>query len=236
MRPRTPRHVRPLDSELETLLESAGAQPGLAARLAEYGRLVLEMNRRFNLTGAKSAAELADHITDSLTVLPHLIEPYVDVGSGGGMPAIPIAIASGIAVTMIEATAKKARFLESTLERLGLRGTVVAQRAEIAGHRAGLREAFASGTCRALGSAPTVAELLLPLIRPGGIAILQRGTIFPAERRALEDASLMLGGHVAREEPLEGDRRLVLVEKRASTALRFPRRPGIPGKRPLCSD
>jgi 16S rRNA (guanine527-N7)-methyltransferase len=226
--------VRPLDNELEALLESAGAQTGVAVRLAEYGRLVLETNRRFNLTGAKSAPEIAEHIADSLTVVPYLLEPYVDVGSGAGMPAIPIAIATGIAVTMIEATAKKAHFLESTLERLGLRGTVVAQRAEIAGHEAALRETFGCGTCRALGSAPTVAELLLPLIRPGGIAILQRGAIFPDERRALEDASLMLGGRVAREEPLEGDRRLILIEKRGPTALRFPRRPGIPAKRPLC--
>lgn len=234
MRPRTLRSVGPPDSELEALLERAGAQAGLAARLAEYGRLVLETNRRFNLTGARSAAELVDHIIDSLTVVPHVAEPYVDVGSGAGMPAIPVAIATGIPVTMIEATAKKARFLESTLKRLGVSGTVVAQRAEIAGHDAGLREAFASGTCRALGNAPMVAELLLPLIRPGGVAILQRGVIFPDERRALEDASLMLGGRVASEEPLEGDRRLILVEKRDPTALRFPRRPGVPAKHPLC--
>ncbi len=226
--------MRPLDNELEALLEKSGAHSGLAARLAEYGRIVLDTNRRFNLTGAKSPAELVEHIADSLTVVPYLLEPYVDVGSGAGMPAIPIAIATGIPVTMIEATTKKALFLESTLERLGLSGTVVAQRAEIAGHEAGLREAFAGGTCRAVGNAPMVAELLLPLIRPGGVAILQRGAIFPEERRALEDASLMLGGRVAREEPLEGDRRLILVEKRGSTALRFPRRPGIPAKRPLC--
>jgi 16S rRNA (guanine527-N7)-methyltransferase len=227
--------VRPLDNEFEALLEKAGAHSRLAARLAEYGRIVLDTNRLFNLTGAKSPAELAEHIADSLTVVPHLREPYVDVGSGAGMPAIPIAIATGIPVTMIEATAKKALFLESTLERLGLRGAVVAQRAEIAGHEVALRESFAGGTCRAVGSAPMVVELLLPLIRTGGVAILQRGAIFPDERRALEDASLMLGGRVAREEPLAGDRRLILVEKCASTAPRFPRRPGIPAKRPLCS-
>ncbi|MGB8908956.1 MAG: 16S rRNA (guanine(527)-N(7))-methyltransferase RsmG [Candidatus Cybelea sp.] len=226
--------MRPLDNELEALLERAGAHSGVAARLAEYGRLVLDTNRHFNLTGAKSPVELAAHIADSLTVVRYVLEPYVDVGSGAGLPAIPIAIATGTPVTMIEATAKKARFLEATLERLGLSGTVVAQRAEIAGRQAALREAFASGTCRALGSAPVVAELLLPLIRPGGVGILQRGAIFPDERQALEDASLMLGGRVAGEEPLEGDRRVILVEKLGSTALRFPRRPGIPAKRPLC--
>jgi 16S rRNA (guanine527-N7)-methyltransferase len=226
--------VRQADSELAELLQQAGVQPRLAARLGEYGGLVLETNRHFNLTGAKSAAELGDHILDSLTIIPYLVAPYVDVGSGAGMPAIPVAIATGMPVTMIEATTKKARFLESALELLELRGNVVAQRAEIAGHEAGLREVFSCGTCRALGSAPTVAELLLPLLLPGGIAILQRGAIFSDERRALEDASLMLGGRVASEEPLAGDRRLILIEKTGSTPLRFPRRPGIPAKRPLC--
>jgi 16S rRNA (guanine527-N7)-methyltransferase len=227
--------VRPESgSELESLLERAGLQASLAARLAQYGSLVLETNRRFNLTGAASPHELADHITDSLTVVPRIIEPYVDVGSGAGLPAIPVAIATGVPVTLIEATAKKAGFLETALQHLGLAGAVIAERAEVAAHQTGLREAFASGTCRALGSAPTVAELLLPLIRIGGVAILQRGRIFPRERTALEDASLMLGGYVESEELLEDDRRLILIGKRGSTPLRFPRRSGIPAKRPLC--
>jgi 16S rRNA (guanine527-N7)-methyltransferase len=220
---------------LESLLDRAGVETGVRVALARYGALVLEANRHFNLTGAKSAEELAGHLLDSLTLVPYLREPYVDVGSGAGLPAIPVAIATGIPVTMIETTAKKARFLESCLNLLGLRGRVIVERAEVAGHRPDLREAFAAGTVRAVAAAPTVAELLLPLIQVGGAAVLQRGKMATRERQALEDASLMLGGSVENEHLLEGDRRIIVVTKRQPTPARFPRRPGIPSKRPLCT-
>jgi 16S rRNA (guanine527-N7)-methyltransferase len=219
---------------LEALLEPAGLDAGIRRRLAQYATLVLAASGRFNLTGAKSTQELAPHLLDSLTLLRYVREPYVDVGSGAGLPAIPIAIAAGIAPTMIETTAKKARFLSDTMEALGLRGEVIPERAESAAHRPALREHFMSGTARAVGSAPTVAELLLPFIGTGGDAILQRGLLPPEERRALEDASMMLGGTIEAEYELDGCRRIVVVRKSASTPLRFPRRAGVPSKRPLC--
>jgi 16S rRNA (guanine527-N7)-methyltransferase len=220
---------------LEALLEQAGVEARLRAPLARYGALVLEGNRHFNLTGAKSPEGLTDHLLDSLSVAPYVSHPYIDVGSGAGLPAIPIAIATGLPVTMIEATAKKANYLESLLELLDLHGLVVTERAEIAAHRPDLRERFASGTARALGSAPTVAELLLPFLELEGVALLQRGAITPKERVALEDASLMLGGSLERESELGGSRRIFLVRKVQTTPLRFPRRPGVPAKRPLCA-
>jgi 16S rRNA (guanine527-N7)-methyltransferase len=169
-----------------------------------------------------------------LTVAPYIREPFVDVGSGAGLPAIPIALATGSSLTLIEATTKKARFLTEALEALGLNGRVVTERAETAAHSEQLRERFASGTARAVASAPTVVELLLPLLSIGGVAILQRGGLDPRERTALADASLMLGGRVEAERELEGNRRIVLVRKESATPQRFPRRPGIPEKRPLC--
>jgi 16S rRNA (guanine527-N7)-methyltransferase len=219
---------------LDALLEPAGLDAGTRCRLAQYGRLVLEANRRFNLTGAKSNEELAAHLLDSLTLLPWVEEPYVDVGAGAGLPSIPVSIAAGIPVTMVEATAKKARFLVEALEALGLTGEVVAERAETAGHLSTLRERFSSGTARGVGSAPTVAELLLPFISVGGVAILQRGAFSALERRALEDAALMLGASVAGECGVQRDRRLLILRKDHPTAARFPRRPGMPQKRPLC--
>ena len=221
-------------SELEGLLEAAGVEARVAAPLARFGELVLEGNRRANLTGAKSPEELVSHLLDSLTVAPYLREPYVDLGSGAGFPAIPLAIATGARVTMVEATAKKARFLEETLERLGLAGEVLAERAERAGHMVHLRERFASGTARAVASAPTVAELLLPFIAEGGTAIVQRGRFEERERVALEDASLMLGARFESEHELGGDRRIVILRKESATPIRFPRRIGVPEKRPLC--
>ena len=220
---------------LEALLEPARLQPAARARLAIYGTLVLEANRRFNLTGAKSPQELAAHLLDSLTVLPFVREPYVDVGAGAGLPSIPIAIVAEIPVTMVESVAKKARFLNEAVERLGLRAQVIAQRAETAAHLPALRERFASGTVRAVASAPTVAELLLPFITAGGIAIFQRGGLPPHERRALEDAVLMLGGFIEGEHELQASgKRILIVRKANATPARFPRRSGVPQKRPLC--
>lgn len=223
-----------LRAHLSELLAQAGVDDALVERLALYGELVLEATKRFNLTGAKTPEEFAPHIVDSLTIAPFIEGSLVDVGSGGGLPAIPLAIATGVPVTMIETTVKKAKFLESTLGELGLTGSVVAERAEVAGHDPALRERFFTGTARAVSSAPTVAELLLPFIEPGGKAVLQRGTIDDREHRALEDAALMLGAGIEEERMLDGERRVIVVRKTGSTQLRFPRRVGIPEKRPLC--
>lgn len=206
----------------------------MAERLARYGALVLESNRKFNLTGAKSEEEIVEHLLDSLTVVPYVTGPYVDVGSGAGLPAIPVTIATGVHVTMIETTRKKAAFLREAMDALGIDGEVVAERAEVAAHDESFRERFASATARAVAVAPTVAELVLPFLSVGGVAILQRGTMDARERTALEDASLMLGGTIETERQLDGDRRIVLVRKTAPTAMRFPRRTGVPEKRPLC--
>jgi len=221
-------------SELRALLEAGGAPPEQLDRLARYGDAVLEANRQFNLTGAKTAVEFAPHVLDSLTVARLTHVSLVDVGSGGGLPAIPLAIVTGVRVTLIESSVKKARFLAHMLDELDLAGEVVAARAEVAGHDPRLREHFTTGTARAVSTAPTVAELLLPFVAVGGVAVLQRGTMDERERHALSDAALMLGAQVEGETQLDGERRIVLVRKTAPTGTRFPRRTGIPEKRPLC--
>lgn len=220
---------------LEVELRQAGVDEAFVESLGLFAELVLEENRRFNLTGAKSAAELLVHLLDSLTVAPFIATPYVDVGSGAGFPAIPVLIATGVETTLVESNRKKTRFLETVARRLGLRATVIPERAEAAGRREDLRDRFASGTVRAVASAPAAAELLLPFITPGGLAIFQQGRLEAAERRALEDAVLVLGGRFEEERLVEGERRLVLVRKEGPTPMRFPRRTGIPQKRPLCS-
>jgi len=222
------------EAALARLLEAGGVADPLVPRLAEYGARLLETNRKVNLTGAKSAEELAPHLIDCLTVVPYVVHPIVDIGSGGGLPAIPLAIATGFHVTMIESTTKKVRFLEETLAALGLRGRAISERAEVAGHDPSLRGRFASGTARAVSSAPTVLELVLPFLEPGGLAAFQRGAFEPGERNAAEDAALVLGGRLENEIPLDGERRILLVRKDAETNGRFPRRIGIPEKRPLC--
>lgn len=224
----------PAEREIALALEARQVAAPIAARLAHYAMLVLEGNRKLNLSGAKTPAAIVEHVADSLTVLPYIDGPYVDIGSGAGFPAIPVAIASNVQSTLIETTVKKARFLEGLPDALGIEVTILAERAEVAAHSADLREAFASATCRAVTSASASLELTLPFLRPGGVAVLQRGGMEPAERTAVEDAALILGGRLEDEIPVEGVRRILLVRKVAPTPLRYPRRAGVPDRRPLC--
>lgn len=219
---------------LAQLLTDAGVERALAARLAQYGSRLLDANRRVNLTGAGTPEELLPHVLDSLTVLPFVQAPLIDVGSGGGLPGIPVALASGVPTTFVEATAKKAAFLSEVIAELGLAGSVVCERAEDAARNGSLREAFASATARAVSSAPTALELTVPFLRIGGCAILQRGAMDQRERDAVTDATPMLGASTVEEHILSGQRRLLIIRKASPTPTRFPRRTGIPEKRPLC--
>ena len=204
-------------------------------RLSAYVAFLLEATRRVNLTAARTPEAIWEHIEDSLTVAPFLAEgELVDIGSGGGFPAIPLAIVGGVPITLIEAVAKKAAFLRAELTELGLAGEVVVGRAESVAHESAFRERFASATARAVASAPAVLEFTLPLLRVGGRAVLQRGRIDAAELRAVEAASPMLGGGPPVEQALGGERRLLVIEKLAPTPIRFPRRVGVPERKPLC--
>jgi 16S rRNA (guanine527-N7)-methyltransferase len=233
-----------MTEQFETLLAQAAVESRLLMPLARYGALVLETNRAFNLTGAKSPAELVPHIVDSLTITSFVRDALldagpgaalIDVGSGAGGPAIPVALATGVSITLIESNRKKAGFLRRMMAEFELAGEVVAERAEVAGRQPHLRDAFTCGTARAVSSAPVVAELLLPFIAPGGVAIFQRGALDPPERAALADAALVLAAQIIEERVLEGERRIVLARKIGATPERFPRRTGVPEKRPLCA-
>jgi 16S rRNA (guanine527-N7)-methyltransferase len=219
---------------LRRLLKEGGVDPAFLEVQAHYGEMLLETNRHFNLTGAGTPEELAPHILDSLTLVPYIQAPLVDVGSGGGLPAIPLAIATGMPFTLIESVTKKAAFLEAAIGMLALNGRVIPQRAELAGRDPDLREQFGSATARAVSSAPTVLELVVPFIKVGGVAVLQRGKMDARERNAVADAAPMLGAEVADEVSLSGDRRILLLRKVSTTPARFPRRAGVPEKRPLC--
>jgi 16S rRNA (guanine527-N7)-methyltransferase len=204
------------------------------ASLAKYGARLLFANRRLNLTGAKDVTTLMPHILDSLSVAPYVSGSLIDVGSGGGLPAIPLAICCGIPTTMIESVAKKTAFLRQTVEALELEAQVLTGRAEVFAFEAAHRECYLTATGRAVAVAPTLLEYLMPFLAIGGRAILQRGSLDERERQASADAALVLGGRVLEEVPLEGTRRLLIVVKEHQTPLRFPRRAGVPRKRPLC--
>jgi len=228
--------VTPLpEPDAHAALLAAGVEEPLATRLAVYAALVLDANRGLNLTGAKTGAAFAEHILDALTLRTDVVAPLIDVGSGNGLPGIPLALATGARVVLLEPIKKRARFLEHAVAQLGIDGQVLDVRAEDAARNPVYRETFWTATARAVASAPTVAELTVPFLAVGGRALLQRGSLEPVERDAVADAALVLGAELVEERPLDGARRIVLLEKRTPTSARFPRKNGIPTKRPLCS-
>ncbi|MGH7660899.1 MAG: 16S rRNA (guanine(527)-N(7))-methyltransferase RsmG, partial [Vulcanimicrobiaceae bacterium] len=154
-----------------------GASQFALERLARYGELLLEANRRVNLTAARTADAIAEQIADAFVLAPLIRGSLVDVGAGGGLPGIPLAILCGVSVTLIDATAKKVAFLRDALNALQLEGEAVTGRAETLGRDPRFRGQFAHATARAVGSAPTVLELTLPFVAEGGSALLQRGRI-----------------------------------------------------------
>ncbi len=222
------------DAAALAALQETGIEPALAERLAVYAALVLVANRRLNLTGAKDGAAFAAHIADALTLLPDVVGPLIDVGSGNGVPGIPLALATGVRVTLLEPIKKRATFLAKTLAELGLEGEAVAARSEDAAREPAYRERFAVATARAVAAAPIVAELTVPFLAIGGRALLQRGSLEAPERNAVTDAALVLGAELIEERQLDGERRILILKKRAPTSPRFPRKNGIPAKRPLC--
>jgi 16S rRNA (guanine527-N7)-methyltransferase len=228
--------VTPLpDPDAKAALLAASVDEQLAARLATYAALVLDANRRLNLTGAKTGAAFAEHILDALTLRDDIETPLIDVGSGNGVPGIPLALATGATITLLEPIKKRARFLQDVLTALAFDGTVLAARAEDAARDPAHRERYRTATARAVASAPTVAELTVPFLSTGGRALLQRGSLEPPERNAVADAALVLGAELIEERSLDGNRRLVILEKRMPTSPRFPRKNGVPSKRPLCT-
>lgn len=213
-----------------------------------YYRELVEWNRRFNLTAITDyEAVQVRHFLESLSCLLALPTPclragarVVDVGTGAGFPGIPLKIVCPhISLTLVEATRKKVAFLEHLIGRLGLEDVrVIHARAEELGQQRAHRERYDWAMARAVAEMPTLVEYLLPLVRVGGAVLAQKGESGPAEVHAAEEAIRILGGEVRRLMPvhLHGiaeTRYLVIVDKVAATPEKYPRRPGIPSKRPL---
>jgi 16S rRNA (guanine527-N7)-methyltransferase len=178
-------------------------------------------------------------IDDCLVLLDHLGDArrVVDVGSGGGLPGLPLKIVRPeLELTLIEADQDKAAFLVHACARLGIeRVEVLARRAEDAGHDPRLRESFDVAVARALAPLPVLAELCLGLVRVGGRLLAQKteseGT--GNGERAIE---IMGGTLVAVHAAPSGARRsgtVVVIEKTRPTPDAYPRRPGIPNRKPL---
>jgi 16S rRNA (guanine527-N7)-methyltransferase len=173
--------------------------------------------------------ELVDDALAAMTVIgPALPQPAVDVGSGNGSPGIPLALAYGAPITLVESVGRKAAFLEAVARALAVDAEIVAERSEQYARGAG-RDRFALAMARALAPPPVAAELCLPLVRPGGRVLLWTGAV---DATVLADVAARLAAELSRVVPY-GGRNLVELTKIGATPDRFPRRPGMAGKRPL---
>ena len=162
----------------------------------------------------------------------------IDVGSGSGVPGIPLKIIEpSIQLTLVEAKQRKSDFLSALLPELGMNDvTIVTKRAEEAAHDPRYREEFDFATAKALAPLRTLAELTLPFVRMGGLVIAPKGKEAEAEVKEARVALETLNGSVRAVEPIplaQPEQFVVLIDKELPTPDRFPRRPGMPAKRPL---
>lgn len=209
-------------------------------RLDAYLAHLLATNEKFNLTAVRDQAQAWErHILDSLTLIGPLegagAGDVADVGSGGGLPGIPLAIClPEVRFTLIEATGKKAAFLRECIQRHGLANVeVVQERAETAGqdHRR-FRERFDVVMARAVGPLRVLAELTVPLAKVGGFVFAVKGE--RAEGELAEAKAALHALHAAHARTIATPTgRIVVLEKLRKTPRMYPRAPGEPKRRSL---
>lgn len=231
-----------------------------------YYRELGAWNRKFNLTTVTSFEEVqVRHFLDSVTCLLALPVPgaahgerlpnvvplstrempllCIDVGTGAGFPGLPVKIMRpALHMTLLDSSRKKIRFLKHLVKCLDLGGVdLLWTRAEEVGQDAHHRERYDVVLARAVADLPVLAEYCLPLCRRGGCFIAQKGAEVEAELERAEPAIHLLGGRLRDIKTLQlpglkEPRSLVLIDKVEPTPAKYPRRPGMPSKRPLTEE
>jgi 16S rRNA (guanine527-N7)-methyltransferase len=229
-------------------------EEGDLPRLGHYLALLLDVNKTTNLTAVTDPAQAwTRHILDSLTLIPFLDElpegaTVLDVGSGGGLPGIPLAITMPrLRFTLLEATSKKAEFLRQVAEVIGLKNVaVVSARAERAAHdrgatvmhagararEGGHREKYDAVVARAVGRLATLAELVVPFAKVNGKCLLIKGQAAAEELGEAQKAlHLLKATHLATHATPTGQ--IVVLDKASATPKDYPRADGEPKRAPL---
>ena len=246
------RHRERSITQVEALLDGTRRlglrlEEGQTLQLERYFRELVEWNTRVNLTAITDYAEVqSKHFLDSLTVsqaIPGDVASggaLMDVGSGAGFPGLVLKILwPGLRVTLVESVGKKTAFLRHLTEVLNLDEVEVRnERAETLGHDPRFRESYDVVVARAVAELNTLAELTLPFCKPGGSVIAQKKANIEDEIKRAERAISILGGTLDRIMPVDMEeigepRWLVVLAKKTPSPSTYPRRPGIPAKRPL---
>ena len=213
--------------------------------LMTFERELLEWNEKFNLTAIRDVEGIrTKHFLDSLSCVLAWKEcpprRLIDIGTGAGFPGIPLKILyPSMRLTLVESVGKKANFCRHMVETLKLDATeVVTARAEKVGQMPAHRECYDWAVARAVANMSVLAEYLLPLVQVGGAILAQKGQSGPAETHTAEKVLNLLGGRTRLLLPVTlpgvaDERFLVVVDKVAATPPLYPRKPGIPAKKPL---
>jgi len=239
---------------MERLIEGAGKlgiklTTGQAEQFELYYQELIEWNKKINLTAITDYSSVqVKHFLDSLTVTLALSEEdmarpdfnIADIGTGAGFPSVPLKILlPEPKLVLLEPTTKKTAFLHHVIGKLMLKNVeVLNSRAEEAAHLPAYREQFALVLSRAVALLPTLVELALPFCRIGGTFVAQKKGEIGEEMTGAKEAIAVLGGTLRQIRKVELDefadaRSLVIIDKMYSTPGKYPRRPGVPKRRPI---
>ncbi len=207
-------------------------------KFVAYYDLLIDWNTRMNLTAITEPEDVVKkHFYDSLAALPYLENgaKVADVGTGAGFPAIPLLIMNPtLKITLVDSLQKRITFLEEVLKTLGLSAECVHARAEDFGRNPRCRGRFDATVSRAVAALPVLLELTVPLLKVGGKAYCYKGDV--SEEIKTAKSALHLLHCTAETAPLASDygaRTLVICTKNAPTPSTYPRKAGLPNKKPL---
>ena len=230
--------------ETKALLKISLSSWQLSA-VAHYMKELEVWNERYSLTAIHEPEKvLIKHFLDSFSCYIMLkntvMDNVIDIGTGAGFPGIPLKIlCPNISITLVDSVKKKTDFCQHIIKELNLTGIeVVRERAERLGHDDLYRESYDWAIARAVAHLSELSEYLLPLVKVGGRVLAMKGDSGPVEAQEATTAIELLGGHLHQLEHLTlsgvaEDRYLVVIDKVAPTPEKYPRRVGIPSKRPL---
>lgn len=201
-----------LRPELDTGLRALGLDSALAEPLLAYLALLARWNATYNLTAIRDPRDMvAKHLLDSLAMHAHLdgIESLADLGTGPGLPGIPLAIARpGLQVTLVESNGKKARFLREAARQLKLGNASVVESRIEAFDAPGRFDAI---TARALATLPLILQLGGHLLQPQGRLLAMKGVVPGDEIAALPAGWRVAAVHPLRVPGLDAERHLVEI-------------------------
>ena len=222
-------------NEMKLTLEQGLPELGLELpeeirdRLCDFGAAMVKQNEVMNLTAITEPAPVAKlHLLDSLTVLCCADlkgKQIIDVGCGAGFPGVPLAIASGAKITLLDSLGKRMKWLEEILPQLGIEAECITARAEEA--VATRRESYDFATSRAVARLNILLELTAPYVKVGGAVLAMKGAAAKEELAECDHAIRQLGLKLeeVREFPIDGTSHAVIVLRKVEpTPPKYPRR------------